>query len=172
MHVCKLSHFSRIQLFVTLWTIVHKASLSVEFSRQGYWSVLPCPSPGMKHLYHPRKCDEAHLWLVSGVMVNTLDSESSDPSLNLRGTFLYGFPDSSVGKESICNAGDPGLIPRLGRFIGEGIGFPLHYSWVSFMAQQVKNLPEVQETWVWSLSQEDLGRREWQPTPVFLPGKS
>ena len=35
-----------------------------------------------------------------------------------------GFPDSSVGKESTCNAGDPGSIPRLGRFPGEGIGYP------------------------------------------------
>ena len=67
--------------------------------------------------------------------------ESAQYSVNL------GFPGSSVGKKSICNAGDPGLIPRLGRFSGEGIGCPLHYSWVSFyLAQQIKNLPEVQET--------------------------
>ena len=38
------------------------------------------------------------------------------------------FPGSSVGKESACNAGDPGLIPGLGRSIGEGIGYPLQYS--------------------------------------------
>ena len=148
MHECKLSHFSCSQLFVTLWTIVHWASLSIRFSRQEYWSGLPCPSPGMEHLQHPRKCAEAHLWLVSRVRVSTLDSVSSDPSSNLGETFLQGFPDSSVGKESICNAGDPGLIPRLGRFTGEGIDCPLHYSWLSFVAQQVKNLPEVQETWV------------------------
>ena len=42
-----------------------------------------------------------------------------------------GFPDSSVGKESTCNAGDPGLIPGLGRSAGEGIGYPLQYSWAS-----------------------------------------
>ena len=42
-----------------------------------------------------------------------------------------GFPDSSVGKESACNAGDPGLIPGLGRSAGEGIGYPLQYSWAS-----------------------------------------
>ena len=40
----------------------------------------------------------------------------------------WGFPDSLVGKESTCNAGDPGLIPGLGRFPGEGIGYPLQYS--------------------------------------------
>ena len=40
-----------------------------------------------------------------------------------------GFPESSVGKESICNAGDPGSIPESGRPAGEGIGYPLQYSW-------------------------------------------
>ena len=59
-----------------------------------------------------------------------------------------GFPDSSVGKESPCNAGDPVLIPGLGRSSGEGIGYPLQYSWASLVAQLVKNLPEMQETWV------------------------
>ena len=38
------------------------------------------------------------------------------------------FPDSSVGKESTCNAGEPGSIPGLGRFPGEGNGYPLQYS--------------------------------------------
>ena len=52
-----------------------------------------------------------------------------------------GFPDSSVGKESTCNAGDPSSIPVLGRSAEEGIGYPLHYSWASFVAQLVKNLP-------------------------------
>ena len=41
------------------------------------------------------------------------------------------FPDSSVGKESDCNAGDPGSIPGWGRYAGEGIGYPLQYSWAS-----------------------------------------
>ena len=58
-----------------------------------------------------------------------------------------GFPDSSAGKESACNAGDPGLSPGLGRSPGEGKGYPLKYSWTSLMAQTVKNLPAVQETW-------------------------
>ena len=39
-----------------------------------------------------------------------------------------GFPGSSAGKESACNAGDPGSVPGLGRSPGEGIGFPLQYS--------------------------------------------
>ena len=58
------------------------------------------------------------------------------------------FPDSSVGKESACNAGDPGSIPGLGRFTGERIGYPFQYSWASLVAQLVKNLPTMWETWV------------------------
>ena len=54
---------------------------------------------------------------------------------------LMGLPDSSVGKESACNAGDPGSIPGLGRSSGEGIGYPLQYSWASLLAQLVKNPP-------------------------------
>ena len=46
LHVCVLRHFSHVQLFVTLWTVAHQASLSMEFSRQEYWSGLPFPSPG------------------------------------------------------------------------------------------------------------------------------
>ena len=41
---------------------------------------------------------------------------------------VLGFPDGSVGKESACNAGDPGLIPGSGRSAGEGKGCPLQYS--------------------------------------------
>ena len=66
-----------------------------------------------------------------------------------------GFPDSSIGKESTCNAGDPGSIPGLGRSTGEGIGYPLPYSWASFVAQLVKNLPAMSETWVQSLGCKD-----------------
>ena len=66
-----------------------------------------------------------------------------------------GFPDSSVGKEYVCNAGDPSSIPESGRSPGEGIGYPLQYSWVSLMAQLVKNPPAMWENWVRSLGWED-----------------
>ena len=62
---------------------------------------------------------------------------------------------SSVGKESACNAGDPGSIPGLVRSPGEGIGYPIQYSWASLVAQLVKNPPAMRETWVWSLGWED-----------------
>ena len=51
------------------------------------------------------------------------------------------FPNSSVGKESVCSAGDPGSNPGSGRLPGERIGYPLQYSWASLLAQQVKNSP-------------------------------
>ena len=60
---------------------------------------------------------------------------------------LEGFPGSSAGKESACNVGEPGL----GRSPGEGIGYPLKYSWASLVAQMIKTLPAMQETWVRSL---------------------
>ena len=54
---------------------------------------------------------------------------------------IWGFPHSSIGKESACNAGDPGSSPVLGRSPGEGIGYLLRYTWASLVAQLVKNLP-------------------------------
>ena len=66
-----------------------------------------------------------------------------------------GFPGSSAGKESACNAGDPGSIPWSERSPGEGIGYTLQYSWASLVAQTVKKPPAMQETWVQSLSWED-----------------
>ena len=68
---------------------------------------------------------------------------------------FLGFPCGSAGKEFACNAGDLGSIPGLGRSSGEGIGYPLQYSWASLVAQLVKNLPAMRETWVQSLGWED-----------------
>ena len=67
---------------------------------------------------------------------------------------MPGFSGSSVGKEPACNAEGPGSIPGLGRSAREGIGYPLQYSCAS-LAQLVKNLPAMQETWVQSLYWED-----------------
>ena len=54
---------------------------------------------------------------------------------------LHKFPGSSVGKESACSAGDPGLIPGPGTSHGDRDNYPLQYSWASLVAQQVKNPP-------------------------------
>ena len=73
---------------------------------------------------------------------------------------LQGFPDSSAGKESACNTEDPGSIPGSVRSAGEGIGYPLQYSWASLVTQLVKNPP-----WIGKIP----WRREWLPAPVFWP---
>ena len=85
--------------------------------------------------------------------------------------YIYGFPDSSVGKVSTCNAGDPDSNPGWGRCAGEGIGYLLQYSWASLVAQLVKNPPAMYcgkpgfDLWVGKIP----WRREWLPTPVFWP---
>ena len=62
--------------------------------------------------------------------------------------YVYkGFPGSSADKESACNAGDPSSIPGLEKFVGEGIGYLLQYSWVFLVAELVN--------WKWS-------NRRWQ----------
>ena len=86
---------------------------------------------------------------------------------------LFGdFPGSSAGKESACNAGDHSSIPGSGRSPGDGLGYPIQYSWASLVAKMVKNLPAMWETWVRSLGWEDPWRTVWQPTPAFLPGET
>ena len=83
-----------------------------------------------------------------------------------------GLAFTSVGKESACNAGDPDLIPGLGKSAGEGIGYPCQYSWASLVAQLVKNPPAMQETRVRSLGWEGPleKRKATLSSPVFWPG--
>ena len=72
---------------------------------------------------------------------------------------FLGFPGSSAGKESACNAGGPSSIPGSGRSLGEGTGYPLQNSWASLVAQMLKNPPAMREIWVRCLGQEDpLGK--------------
>ena len=82
-----------------------------------------------------------------------------------------GFLGDSDGKESACSVEDLGLIPGLGRSLGEGNGYPLWYSQASLVAQLVKNPPAMQETWVGPWVGKIPWRRERLPTPVFWPGK-
>ena len=71
------------------------------------------------------------------------------------GSLSLCFPGSSVGKKSTCSAGDPSLIPGSGRSAGEGIAYPLQYSWTSLVAAMVKNSLAMWEIWVRSLGWED-----------------
>ena len=76
-------------------------------------------------------------------------------ALNMEAPLISGFSDSSVDKESACNAGEPGSIPGSGRSLGERIGYPLQYTWASLVAQLGKNMPAMRETWVRSVGWED-----------------
>ena len=63
---------------------------------------------------------------INIVKITAYPKQSTDSMQSLSNH--QGFPCSSIGKESACNAGDPDSIPRSGRSPGEGIGNPLQYS--------------------------------------------
>ena len=88
------------------------------------------------------------------LLISCLQSPSAVININclcINCLFVKGQPHIAVGKEPTCNAGDPGLIPVSGWSAGEGIGYPLQYSWASLMAQLVKSPPTMWEAWDWSL---------------------
>ena len=80
-------------------------------------------------------------------------------------------PDSSVGKESACNAGDPGSIAGSGRSTREGKCYPLHYSWTFLVVQLVKNPRACSSPGLDPLVGKIPWRREGLPTLVFWPGE-
>ena len=80
-----------------------------------------------------------------------------------------GFPDSSVGKESVCSEGDPGSVGS-GRSPGEGLALPAPVFLGFLVAQLVKNPPAMRETWIRSLGWEDPQKGKAN-TPVFWPGE-
>ena len=92
---------------------------------------------------------EAVLILVAFLIILGTRAEKTAPDLFSRWCWMS--IHSSVGKECACNAGDPGSIPGSGRSPGEGIGYPLQYSWASLVSQLVKNPLAIWETWVRSL---------------------
>ena len=116
------------------------------FPRQEYWSGLPFPSPG--DLPNVR-------WQEKGLDAFILFNPPTQPDapiIWILVTWFVWMLGSSTGKESACNAG---LIPGQGRSPGEGRGYSFQYSWASLVAQLVKNLPAMWETWVRSLVWED-----------------
>ena len=106
-------------------------------------------------LYNPTLTSDMTAGNTVALILQTFVSEAMSLFLICCLCLSSGFPDSSVGKESTCNAGDPSSIPGSGRSAGKGIGYPLQYSWVSLVAQLVKNLPARRETWVRSLGWEN-----------------
>ena len=119
-----------------------------------------CSCSGLNYVFP----QTPYLWIWPSLFVNKVFGDVIKLTRSHR---RLGFPDSSVGKESSCNAGDPGSIPGSGRSPGEGIGYPFQYSWASLVAQLVKNLPTMRETWVGKIP----WRRERPPTPIFWPGE-
>ena len=93
-------------------------------------------------------------WIFRPPCAHSTD-EASWSSENEHTCLKLHSPGGSAGKESACNAGDPGSIPGLGRSAGEGNGYPLQFYRASLVAQLVKNPPAMWETWVQSLGWED-----------------
>ena len=84
-----------------------------------------------------------------------------------------GFPDSSVGKESACNAGDPSLIPGSGRSTGEGMGYPLQFSRASHCGSDGKesacNAGDLGS--ILGLGKSPGEGKDYLATPVVWPGE-
>ena len=160
----------------------HQAPSSLGFSRQEHWSGLPFP-PSMHE-------NEKWKWSHS-VVSDWQRPHGLQPTRLLR---PWDFPGKSTGVGCHClllweghqflnihiKLWHPSLIPGLGRFPGEGIGYSLQYSWISLMAQMVKNQPATRETWVWSLGWDNpleegmaahssiLARIPWKEEPGRL----
>ena len=113
------SHFSCIWLFATLWTIAHQAPLSMGFSRQEYWSGMPCPPT--VDILNPNLPASACLSCTAGKFFTT--APPGTPITELSSHILSG----SAGKESAYRWGRLDFIPGLGRSPGEGHSYPLQY---------------------------------------------
>ena len=116
------------------------------------WELIPCLRMKSKPSFHKHLKRSFPLGICMWVGPCVLCFKRNGPRLS---DFHLPFPGSSAGIESTLNAGDPSSIPGSGRSPGEGIGYPRQYSWSSLVAQTVKNLPAMLETWFWSLGWED-----------------
>ena len=96
------------------------------------------------------------VWMAAVLLIHISQPRQLVQEVTTWQNLLGGFPGSSAGKESACQAGGPDLIPELGRSPGEGIAYSFQYSWAALVAQMVKNLPAMRATWVRSLGWEDL----------------
>ena len=108
-----MKSLSCARVLVTPWNAAYQAPLSMGFSRQEYWSGLPLPSP-------PRT------WVTGKMVAPFMEIWKSGERVGL--PVNTGFPSGSDSKDSVCNVGDWGSIPGLGRSPGGGLGNPLHYS--------------------------------------------
>ena len=121
--------------------------------------------------------DQEHLRPIKSKVITLFCQTSQDVPQSILNTHLgvSNIPFTSLIAQLVKNP--PAIqetpLQFLGQenALGEGIGYPLQYSWTSLVAQLVKNLPAMWETWVWYLGWEDLLEKEQLPTPVFWPGQ-
>ena len=117
-----------VQLLVTPWTVAHQAPLSTGFSRQEYWSGLPflplgdLPDSGIERisLASPALAGRFFTTEPPGKPLSSIHRCLFSTKKKKKTFFSPGFPDSSVGKESACSAGDSGSIPGSGRSLEKG----------------------------------------------------
>ena len=124
---------SCVQLFATPWPIGCQAPLSIEFSRQEYWSGLPFPSLRGSSKRRDQtwvSCIASRFFTIWVIWAQNLKKKKKRVKYSID-HFVYwlmSFPGGSDSKESACNAGDLSSIPRSGRCPGEGNSYPLQYS--------------------------------------------
>ena len=174
---------SLVRLFATLWTAAHQASLSltISWSLPEFMSITPVmPSShlilcqpllllssifpsirtgkGQSSSQFPRRAVLKNVQIIGQLHSSLVRSCSKSCMLGFSITWTKNFQMSKLGLEK---AEEPEI--KLPTFVE---------SWASLVAQRLKRLPAMWETWDWSLGREDPWRRKWQPTPVFLLGKS
>ena len=120
---------------------------------------MDCSTPRFPVLHQLSELAQTHVHCVGDAIQSSHPlSSPSPPAFNLsqhQDLFQWVSPLHQVVKVLECNAEDPSLIPGLEGSLGEGKGYPFLYSWASLVAQLVKNLPTMWETWVQSLGWED-----------------
>ena len=147
---------SHVQLFVTPWTSAHQASLSITNSRSP-------PKPMSTESVMPsNRLIFCHPLLLLPSIFPSIRVFSNESALHIRWHYLtiYEYMNRNI-KLYTLNIYNINLSIVLHRWIKGFSG-----------GSAIKNLAAIQKTRVPSLGQEDPWRREWQPTPVFLPGKS
>ena len=159
MHVCIQSRFSHVQLSATPGTVACQAPLSMEFSRQEYWSGFPFPPAG----------DLPHPGMEPASIVSCTDRQSSLP-LAPPGKLYVIWSEISW---KICLKIEEKSVKECEKFwlITSELRECLLPDGASLVAQVVKNLPAKEETWVHPWVRKIPWRSKWQLTPVFLPGK-
>ena len=150
---------SHVQLFATPWTVAYQAPPFMGFSRQEYWSGVPLPSPRQTLTDIKGEIDSNTVIVGDFNTPLTPMDRSSKQKINKETQVLNDTLD------------EMDLIDIFRTFHPNAEEYTFSRL-TSLVAQMVKCLSTMRETWVRSLGREDPWRRKWHPTPVLLPGKS